>query len=37
MFYEFEDSGIENYVHDTTPYACVSGINSYFWMTNNSQ
>ena len=35
MFYESEDSGIENYVDDTTPYACVSGINSYLFLPNS--
>ena len=27
MFYECEDSDIENYAEDTTPYACASDIN----------
>ena len=28
MFYECEDSDIENYAGDTTPYACASDINT---------
>ena len=28
MFYECEDSDIENYADDTTPYACASDINT---------
>ena len=28
MFYECEDSDIENYADDTFPYACASGINT---------
>ena len=28
MSYECEDSGIENYADDTTPYACASNINT---------
>ena len=27
MFYECEDSDIENYTEGTTPYACASDIN----------
>ena len=27
MFYECEDSDIENHTDDTTPYACASDIN----------
>ena len=29
MFYESEDSDIENYVDDTTLYACASDINTF--------
>ena len=28
MFYEYEDSDIENYADDTTPCACASDINT---------
>ena len=28
MFYECEDSDIENYADDTTPYACDFDINT---------
>ena len=28
MFYECEDSDIENYADDTAPYACASHINT---------
>ena len=28
MFYECEDSDNENYADDTTPYVCVSDINT---------
>ena len=28
MFYQCEDSDIENYAEDTTPYACASDINT---------
>ena len=28
MFYECEDSGIENYADNTTPFACASDINA---------
>ena len=27
MLYEYEDSDIENYADDTTPYACAPDIN----------
>ena len=30
MFYECEDSDIENYVDDTLPYSCVSDIKQLF-------
>ena len=30
MFYEFEDSDIENYADDTTLYACTSDIKQLF-------
>ena len=33
MFYECEDSDIENYTDDTAPYACASHVNT----VNNSQ
>ena len=40
IFYEYEDSDIENYVDDRTPYACASDINRVIYepkITNNSQ